>query len=414
MSKQAKSTEALQETLKKNIPAVGIKVLKDLMKRRIGGLSVKGPKKRRPLSLLIVGNHAVGKSEVVFQVAEECGYKVIDKRFSCLEVGDLVGLSEKSADGKSTINLKPDWFPSGEGFEKTILFLDEFVRANRDIKNAAMQIVLDRRLNGWKLPADCMVVAAINDGDLYDMVGGLDVAQQSRFQMVELAPTVAEWLEWAAGEGGVSYYVTQFISNHPTYLDPPPLHEDDGINRYPDRRAWVALADEITSDGKKPQVRDIPLMASYVGMVAGAMFVQFCDAIIEKIDPLEILSGKDCITGKESLYRDITKISPCIDELLNVIKGRYDDGTGKLKPKGGLTAAEMKSLEKFFAALIPVNPEAAALLHSRIFKNVLGIEDLQTFLEETYKDALILKPEIKKMGAHIEDIVKKESAAAKK
>ena len=51
---------------------------------------------RKPV--LLRGRHGVGKSEVVYQVAEDLGLPVVERRASQMTEGDLIGLPKTDGD----------------------------------------------------------------------------------------------------------------------------------------------------------------------------------------------------------------------------------------------------------------------------------------------------------------------------
>ena len=74
------------------------------------------------LPVLIRGRHGVGKSEVVYQIAEARTLPVVERRASQMTEGDLVGLP--STDGNCSSFNPPDWYV--EACERAVvLFLDE-------------------------------------------------------------------------------------------------------------------------------------------------------------------------------------------------------------------------------------------------------------------------------------------------
>ena len=46
------------------------------------------------LPILIRGRHGVGKSQVVYQIADDCGLPVVERRASQMTEGDLLGLPD--------------------------------------------------------------------------------------------------------------------------------------------------------------------------------------------------------------------------------------------------------------------------------------------------------------------------------
>ena len=77
-------------------------------------------------SVLLRGNHGIGKSQVVRQVARGFGLPVIDRRLSQMSEGDMIGLP--STDGEVTRFNPPDWFKTA-CTKPMCLFLDELNRA---------------------------------------------------------------------------------------------------------------------------------------------------------------------------------------------------------------------------------------------------------------------------------------------
>lgn len=224
-------------------------------------------------SVLIEGNHGLGKSQVVAQTASELSqetgnvYHFIDIRLAEREVGDLIGMPRDVAeftvtisafkDGKPCIETRvlknvsvndlPSWFPrdpDSYGF----LFMDELHYAPKDVLNAAFELSLDYRLNGTPLPMGWRVIAAGNQNQ--DIYGGTTInpALYSRFLRIEFKPTVPEWLEYA-GIIGVHRAITTYVNKFPTDLDSPEKIEPGVI--YPDRRAWVSLSDVMKYQAEK-------------------------------------------------------------------------------------------------------------------------------------------------------------------
>jgi MoxR-like ATPase len=50
------------------------------------------------LPILVRGRHGIGKSQIVFQLGEELGLPVIDRRASQMTEGDLLGLPKQVQD----------------------------------------------------------------------------------------------------------------------------------------------------------------------------------------------------------------------------------------------------------------------------------------------------------------------------
>lgn len=217
-------------------------------------------------SVLLEGNHGIGKSEVVAQAAAELSkilnkpFQLIDFRLAQCEVADLIGMMRHVdvgevtqtiyIDGKKAKETKTvrditlhdfaEWFPQDPdscGF----LFLDELFRAGRDIQNAVMELALDYRYHFKELPEGWRVVSASNDNmDIYNGTFP-DPALYDRFLKIKFRPTVPEWLDYAESIG-IHTAITQYITNFTNDLMPEGI-EIGKIS--PSPRSWVNLSDCI-------------------------------------------------------------------------------------------------------------------------------------------------------------------------
>lgn len=150
---------------------------------------------RTPAShnIMLTGRHGIGKSEILTQYFAEKGMKVIALFLGQMsDPGDLIGLPDKS--GEITIFRPPYWFPI-DG-KPIVLFLDELNRARPEVLQTIMDLALNRKLAGRSLPEGSRIIAAVNEGDEYQLTD-LDPALVSRFNIFRFEPSVSEWLLWA-------------------------------------------------------------------------------------------------------------------------------------------------------------------------------------------------------------------------
>ncbi len=130
-----------------------------------------------------------------------------------------------------------------------MLFLDELNRARPELLQAVQDLTLNRTLAGRSLPVGSVVIAAVNQGEVYQLTD-LDPALVSRFNVYEFAPSVEDWSQWA-NSAGVDARVRRFIQRNPQHLDGE--RPDDGwgdeILKTPDRRAWVRVSDFVSPTG---------------------------------------------------------------------------------------------------------------------------------------------------------------------
>lgn len=233
-------------------------------------------------NIMLVGRHGIGKSEILSNFYESQGYRLVTLFLGQMsDPGDLIGLPRTVASSKSqgsnsmpqderTDFVPPYWFPTDN--QPIVLFLDELNRARPEILQTIMDLALNRKLAGRSLPKGSRIIAAINEGDEYQLTM-LDPALVSRFNVYHFFPTVQEWLLWAE-KTGIDKRITDFISNDPIWLDGSEGQKsgiDTGLDKYPDRRAWERVSD-IISSLKELSDDDLDVIAGIVGAPAASRF----------------------------------------------------------------------------------------------------------------------------------------------
>jgi len=275
-------------------------------------------------SILIVGKHATGKSQVVFQCGELLKVPVVDFRLSQNDVGDMKGMPFH-VNGR-TFFAPPTWFPLTEEDAKDIkrllnlteeislgtygpngiLFLDEINRGTKETRQCCFQLIHDRKLNGRSLPPGWRVIAAVNPMDDWYDVDEMDAAFISRFIVVDFEPSIQDWLRWA-DKAQVHDAVVSFIEKHNEFLDPTKeeLAEAStrGIKIVHNRRSWDKFAQMLKktdSEGKSllrkeaETNRKLLLIATqYVGLTAGTQFASYVMNDYQSLTAGMILNGWD-------------------------------------------------------------------------------------------------------------------------
>lgn len=327
-------------------------------------------------SVLIIGRHGIGKSQVVAQSAAERSTELkkpfgfLDIRLSQREVGDIIGMPRavetfdvtrySYVDGKSvkvgetiknvTINDLPTWFPT-DPESYGYIFIDELDRASRDVQQAAFELVLDYRLNFHELPQGWRVVSAINaDQDVYSVIQ-IDPALMDRFLVIWFKPTVPEWLTHAQSIGvhdAIVKYITKFSND----LDSPDKMEP--MKRYPSRRSWVALSDWMKhlADNGYDALKDLDyltlLASGEVGQTTAINFIEF----IRK--DYRVFSAED-ILNKYSKEMDeiftkaiVTEVTFYNKEIVAYIVGNF---TKEGKAVKQLSKKQSENLLKYYKAI---------------------------------------------------------------
>lgn len=224
-------------------------------------------------NLMLVGRHGIGKSEILTRYFQQLGIKVNTLFLGQMsDPGDLIGLPRLDEATGKTVFMPPYWFPT-DG-KPIVLFLDELNRARPEVLQTIMDLALNRKLAGRALPDDSRLIAAVNEGEEYQLTD-LDPALVSRFNIYSFRPTTQEWLLWAS-ENKLDHRVIDFIRSNPKFLDGdrPADGEDRGLEKSPDRRAWKKVSDCIQN---QPELQEIykKMIAGIVGPIATQAFFTF-------------------------------------------------------------------------------------------------------------------------------------------
>jgi MoxR-like ATPase len=239
--------------------------------------------------VLMRGRHGIGKSQVVYQIAEVVKLPVVERRASQMTEGDLVGLPVIK--GNTTGWNPPDWFKFACD-NPCVLFFDEVDRATVEVRQGLFELTDSRKLNGWKLHKDTLIYAAINGGEHGSnyQVADMDPAELDRYSCWDLEPTVEDWLTWAKER--VNTVIWDFINQNPKHLE----HNDDvEPNKvYPSRRSWDRLNQTLCKANLVEEASPalFTLAGAFVGFEAAVSFNDFVQNYDRQVTTDDLLDGK--------------------------------------------------------------------------------------------------------------------------
>ena len=311
--------------------------------------------------VLIRGRHGIGKSCVVYQTADRRGLPVVERRASQMTEGDLMGLP--SIDGNATKWNAPDWFKTACD-KAVLLFLDEVDRATMEVRQGIFELTDSRKLNGWHLHPDTLVVAAVNGGEhgANYSVGEMDPAELDRWVTFDIEPTVEDWLTWA--KENVSTLVWDFINQNRNHLE----HNDDPEPNkvYPSRRSWHRFSDCLTTgnlvEDKSGLDAVFHLAVGYVGFEAAVAFKDFAENYESIVTPEDVLRD-----GVEKVKdHDINKFNALNEKFEVVLKDKEltEDEVTNLASYFGVLPAELAV--HFWGKVCSSNPSVLDKLHTEV------------------------------------------------
>lgn len=245
-----------------------------------------------PVAISLEASAGIGKTSVVSQVAHErnMGFTKIDLH-QMEEAGDLIGfpqveyecqiarivkdengnakrqvlpgtvwLNSKQMDtmdkgtfrqtGKTRMGYaKPAWVPEYNENGNLVL-LDDYVRANPQLLQACMDLILEQKYVSWTLPKKTTIVLTNNPDDGSYNVGSLDNAQRSRFMNFSIAWDRDAWCRWAES-ANVDGRCINFVMSYADEL----FNVDEQGNSICNPRSFVMFANTISGikDWDKPE-----------------------------------------------------------------------------------------------------------------------------------------------------------------
>lgn len=245
---------------------------------------------RKPV--LIRGRHGIGKSQLIYQFAESIKMKVIERRASQMEPGDLLGLPKLTENGTEWI--LPDWVLECCN-EPRVLFLDEVDRACSEVRMAIFELNDSRKIAGHTLHPDTIVIAATNGGDSASQyqVADLDPAELDRYTVFDVDPTAEDWLTW--GKEILHPVVWDFINSNNNFLEHRADFEPGKV--YPSRRSWHRFSDCIKSAGDDRFFEQegvvsptlLNLAIAFVGLEAAVSFGDHVKNFKFQVNPEDII-----------------------------------------------------------------------------------------------------------------------------
>ncbi len=186
-------------------------------------------------SFLLLAPPGVGKSETVYQAAEEAGLACRSLLGTQIAPEDVSGVprivGERSVFCPPRVLLpdKPEPF---------CLFLDELPACAPDVQKAFYSLLLERRIGEFALPPGTWVVAAGNRVQDRALVRSLSSALVNRVTILNVRVDVGEWMAWAR-RAGVREDVRTFISYMPEALMRPVPQEPVPFST---PRSWTLFA----------------------------------------------------------------------------------------------------------------------------------------------------------------------------
>lgn len=299
------------------------------------------------IAVLMRGPTGVGKSFMGKALAAEVGLPYLDVRGSTMDESQVSGIPDfetSKTSGVATFCL-PAWYVRACR-EPVVLMLDELNRSMPQVMQSFFQIVLDRELGNnadgvpMRLHPETRVMAAVNHGNEYD-VADMDPALLRRFWVVDLEPTVHDWIDWASNND-VDDITIDFIRQHPEHLRVAPSSVEPGTV-IPTPASWHRLDASLQHMGISPSENAGSRPAGLYALATGFVGTEAAIAYSEFIARYErVISAEDVMAGKIDEDRAKELVA---SEALSVIEKLINHGS-----EGKWTKKESKNIADFIIA----------------------------------------------------------------
>lgn len=209
---------------------------------------------------LIVGESGIGKTALVKEIARRNDFHCIIIDGNMLKEGEIGGLPTieeyESCEGEIRVTKKRTVYAIhsklqeiekvylNDNDKKILLFIDEINRCEHSVQQELMNIILNREINGYRLPETVYVISAMNPSSKYSnyedsdyQVTDMDPAQENRFVWLEMESDIKSFIDWAV-YSGIDNNVIEFLSTFPNFLHAPKSEEN--IKATP--RSWERVS----------------------------------------------------------------------------------------------------------------------------------------------------------------------------
>lgn len=263
---------------------------------------------RESIPVMLWGPPGIGKSSLIHQIAEEFGRRVVDLRLAQLEPTDLRGVPMPNRETGRAEWFLPSFWPTpaeedttrevvdSEGKKQKvpvkagqcvdgpgIVFLDEIEKAPISVKNASLQLVLDRMVGAYKLPDDWAIICAGNREEDGCFSAPLGNALSNRMIHLDIEPDVDAWAVWAR-ENNVVEDIIGFL-----HFKPELLYKQTQDHAFPTPRSWVMGSNLLRAVTKERDQKD--LLSAAVGRGPAQEFTVWAK-VYKSVDPEAVFRGQ--------------------------------------------------------------------------------------------------------------------------
>lgn len=227
--------------------------------------------RQRPIFL--IGAPGIGKTQIMEQVAKECGLGLVSYTITHHTRQSAIGLPYISKNEYDGIEYEVTEYTMSEivasvyekmkktGLREGILFIDEINCVSETLAPAMLQFLQCKSFGNHQIPKGWMIVAAGNPPEYNKSVREFDVVTMDRVKKIEVEPEFTVWKEYAYKEN-VHGAVISYLSTKPAYFYQMEMTVD-GM-RFATPRGWEDLSKMLQVYEKLGKAVDREVVEQYI------------------------------------------------------------------------------------------------------------------------------------------------------
>ena len=237
--------------------------------------------------VMLWGAPGVGKSQMIAQIAKRHNAPMIDIRLSQMEPSDLRGIPFRIENRVewAVPSMLPDFNRHGPN---GILFMDEITSAPPSVSAAAYQLILDRRLGEYQVPAGWAIFAAGNRQGDRGVTYTMPAPLANRFSHFEVETHLDDWVAWAYAHA-MDERLIAFLRFRPELLFD--FNAAQNPVAFPSPRSWEFAHRALQKFDANSDLL-LPALQACVGPAAGLELNAFIENLDRMPDLDAILDGE--------------------------------------------------------------------------------------------------------------------------
>jgi len=295
---------------------VNVKQFQEMIK-----FTIEAKIKKINLPLFIWGNHGVGKTTIVTEVAEQQGYTCVPLNLANQSPEELLGLPNLNKENESVEYFKPEWLKNDDN-KPRLFFIDEINRAPKYVLQAIFSFINEGRLHTHFINDDDVIIAAGNPANMnYDVTEFDDEAFISRFVHLYLEPTNQEVLQYFEQQN-VHPCVVEMMKEDVDIFTNSVVKESDRLSIKPDNRMLEKVGHVLNLfEEQKKEAKDFG-----TELIGGMIGVQKASILMDKFfNHSWIPNPKDLFDNKLNLKQDLPHKRIDIINVFNTKLVKYMD-----------------------------------------------------------------------------------------